>query len=80
MTVEGVDVCVAECVGDDFDAYFAGFGGVDGDLFFCERLLGTAGYHSGAGDGLACRSGEIRSGCHGDGGVTVVFLSVWIVD
>jgi hypothetical protein len=32
-SVEGVDVGVAEGVGDYFDAYFACFGRVDGDGF-----------------------------------------------
>ena len=45
MAVEGVDVCVAESVSDDFDTDFSCFGWVYGDGFFREGLLGCAGDH-----------------------------------
>mmetsp|Transcript_57421 Transcript_57421/g.171286 ORF Transcript_57421/g.171286 Transcript_57421/m.171286 type:complete len:262 (+) Transcript_57421:994-1779(+) len=57
--IEGVDVGVAESVSDDLDANFAGLGRVDGDGLCGQGLLGRAGHHGLACDGLPGRRPEI---------------------
>lgn len=65
MSVEGVDVRVAEGVGYDFDSDLSRLGGVDGDGFESEGLLGATGYHGVAGDWFTGGGGEIEGRRHG---------------
>mmetsp|Transcript_8054 Transcript_8054/g.15362 ORF Transcript_8054/g.15362 Transcript_8054/m.15362 type:complete len:318 (+) Transcript_8054:768-1721(+) len=55
VSIEGVNIRVTKCIGNDLSTNFPRFGSIDGNLFAGQRLFRGACYHGLALDGLSSR-------------------------